>query len=404
MDMYKDMLLKMKYHKERVIKAFIKKGYYPREDEISERMAQIDHRLALFEAYISVPGNKMNVKEINHCFKEISQDLIFLYTVIEELNEIDLNRTKLFVEAHLSELENLAEYYKKRNDVEVNTTTLGTTLFFAAGNWKVDTKDNVSTIDLGEVSLAQGTKIACFCNANNVIPNTVKFVFEHDDADMKFEALPYNYNNDTYRIPGELEVNITTLNLSEDARWDSDDEYLPISIKTDINNDYIVMGGKNKMVVTYKDTGFTELVDIPANGFMFYTKRPCYITFYYCDGTEFEYKFNKRPNHTNFSMHSGTVKTTSDVHKIYIDADKEFTCSFNFPEKTGSLWASAKEAIVGGPSHIMYNGFGLNKFMRTFEIREYIKSNKVTYNLKAYMESNEDTTAVIESIYIKEID
>lgn len=403
MDMYKDILLKMKYHKEQVIKAFIKKGYYPKEDEISARMAQIDHRLALFEAFISVPGTKMNIKEINNCFKRISQDLMFLYSVVKELNEIDLNRTKLFIEAHLTELENIAEYYKKRNDVEVNTTTLGTTLFFAAGNWKTETKDSVSTIDLGSVELIQGTKIACFCNANNVIPNTVKFVFEHEDPDFRFEALPYNYNNDTYRIPGELEIEKQQLVLGDDARWESDADYLPITIKTNPANEYIVTGGKNKMVVTYKDTGFTELVDIPVNEFHFYTKRACYITFYYCDGTEFEYSFNKRPNHTNFSMHSGIVKTTSDVHKVFIDADKEFTCSFKFPVKEGSVWASAKEAIIGGPTHIMYNGFGLNKFMREFEIREYIKSNKITYKLKAYMESNEDTTAVIDSIYIKEI-
>lgn len=401
MDIYKDMLLKMKFHKENIIKSFIKKGYYPKEDEIGEKMAQLDHRLALFEAYINVPGTKMNVKELNYCFEMIAKDIEFLYKVIKEINDIDLSRAKLFVEAHLTELENIAEYYKKRNDVEVNTTTLGNTLFFAAGNWKVETENNLNKIDLGEVELLQGTKIACFANVNNAISNTVKFVFDHNDSNYKFEALPYNYNNDTYIVPGELKVNITDASIGDDVKISENNE-VPINIKTSVYNDYFVLGGLNKMTVTYKDTGFTEILDIPTDGYSFLAKKGCYISFYFVDGDEIEYKFNKKPIHTNFSMHSGIIKTTSDMHKVFIDADKGFTCEFTF-SRDGNVWAFSKEAIVGGPSYILYNSYGTTDYIKDFQVREYVKENKTKYKLTAYMESNEDTDLVIDSIYIKEV-
>ena len=36
--MYKDMILKLDYHKKHIIKSFIKRGYFPKSEEIANKL------------------------------------------------------------------------------------------------------------------------------------------------------------------------------------------------------------------------------------------------------------------------------------------------------------------------------------------------------------------------------
>ena len=61
MEIYKDMLEKLKYHKQIIMNAFIRNNYYPSNEEINAMMAKVNARLSLFESYISKPGSYFNV-------------------------------------------------------------------------------------------------------------------------------------------------------------------------------------------------------------------------------------------------------------------------------------------------------------------------------------------------------
>ena len=49
--LYKDMLLKLEYHRNQILKSFIKQGYFPKKDEINAKLSLIDERIALFKSY-----------------------------------------------------------------------------------------------------------------------------------------------------------------------------------------------------------------------------------------------------------------------------------------------------------------------------------------------------------------
>ena len=79
MEIYKDMLEKLKYHKQLLMNAFIRNNYYPSNEEVNASLAKINARLSLFETYISKPGSYFNPKEINYCFDMIYKDIEILY-------------------------------------------------------------------------------------------------------------------------------------------------------------------------------------------------------------------------------------------------------------------------------------------------------------------------------------
>ena len=133
-DLYKDMMLKLQYYKEEVIKSFIKRGYFPTNDEITAALQDIDYRSALFEAYLSKEGSLFNTKEINHMFECIYKDLEILYSVLQDILIKEYNSLKMYIETHIADLENTANELKARCDEEMARTTFGNTIFFRAGN------------------------------------------------------------------------------------------------------------------------------------------------------------------------------------------------------------------------------------------------------------------------------
>jgi hypothetical protein len=207
MEIYKDMVEKLKFHKNNIINSFIKKNYYPSNDEINAKLALVDSRLALFESYISKPGSYMNIKELNHCFEMIAKDIEILYKVLESILIEDFSALNVHIEAALTELESKADYYRKRCTEEIHSTTLGTTVFFQANNWKIREENEMNIIDLGTIKLIEGMEISCFAEINDVEDKDVVFQFDNNDAEKSFLALPYNYNNNSYKVPGVLGIN-----------------------------------------------------------------------------------------------------------------------------------------------------------------------------------------------------
>ena len=204
-DIYKDILEKLKYHKELVMNKFIKNGYYPSIEEVNNTIKSVNARLSLFESYISKPGNYFNPIEINYCFEMIYKDIGILYKVLQDILLNEYTELKLKVESTLTELEAQAIHYKTRYEEEINTSVLGTTIVFQCNNWNSYTKDELVVIDLGTHNFIDGSTIACIANISNL--NEKDIYFEISSGTNTILALPYNFNNISYKMPGELKVN-----------------------------------------------------------------------------------------------------------------------------------------------------------------------------------------------------
>ena len=158
------------------------------------------------------------------------------------------------------------------------------------------------------------------------------------------------------------------------------------------------------MTVTYKNTGRTELVEFPdTNNYNFLAVQDCYIEFYVIDGnvgdtSALEYNFNMAPTHCNFSLHDGTIKLDKDIKRIYIEAQKGLLVSFS--KEYGTVYAECDDGVVVDSHTLLYRG---NLKSTDLVLREYVKTNTTTYNVKVYINSEEDIINSIESIYIKEL-
>ena len=399
MEIYKDMLEKLKYHKNNIINAFIRKNYYPSNDEIQAKLQLVDSRLALFESYISKPGSYMNIKELNYCFEMIAKDIEILYTVLENILVNEFSALNVFIEASLSELEAKADYYRKRCTEEIYSTTLGTTILFQGNNWHITENNEVNIIDLGTMNLIEGMEIACFAEINNLDKNDIVFKFECNDPDKNFYALPYNYNNNSYKVPGKILVNEYQLIMPQTSIVE---DYIPINYKMNFENKYKIAGAVGGMQVTYRSTGEVFLYKFANIDNAFVAPEDCFVEFFVVDGNGsapyMEYSFTEEPISTNFSLQNGLIPLEKDIVKISIECQKGLGMFFMVPE--GTVYAAVDDPVIVNKETMLFKG---NWNIRDFVLREYVRTNTTSYRIKVYIKSTENIAGNIESIYIKDV-
>lgn len=400
METYKDMVEKLKFHKNNIINSFIKKNYYPSNDEINAKLALVDSRLALFESYISKPGSYMNIKELNHCFEMIAKDIEILYKVLESILIEDFSALNVHIEAALTELESKADYYRKRCTEEIHSTTLGTTVFFQANNWKIREENEMNIIDLGTIELIEGMEISCFAEINDVEDKDVVFQFDNNDAEKSFLALPYNYNNNSYKVPGILGINQYDLQMPVTSIVD---DYIPIKYDINFENKYKIAGALGGMQVTLKRTGETFLYKFANIDNAFVAEEDCFVEFFVLDGNTnpnatMEYSFTEAPISTNFSLQNGEIPLNKEAVKVSIECQKGLGMFFALA--AGNVYASLEDAIIVNKNTLIYKG---NWDIRDFVLREYVRTNTSSYRVKVFVKTKDDIVGNIESIYIKEV-
>lgn len=393
--MYKDIILKLDYHRKHIINTFIKKGYFPKTEEINEKLKQVDSRIALFKSYNFAPGEKFNTKEMNYMINMLYTDITFLYKILEEIQINEYNKMLLSLETHLISLESLATHYKQRANEEINGTSLGKTLLFKTDSWDIEFNDDGIEVDIGELTLTQGSEISCFANINNTDKKNILFKFEAEDSKYSFIALPYNYNNDTYLVPGEIAINNTEIKLDSNFNINSD---IKIPFNTNLKNSYKILGGKNKMIVTDKITNIVKVLDIPTYEKPYVATSNCFISFYVEGKGIIEYNFNKKPLHSNFSIQNGNINIDKDIQKVFLDVEEGFICYFNFNNDC-NVYATLENAIAYD-KYLVYNGMIL---VRDFKVKEYVKNKTTKYRIKVIINES-DNDEKIESIYIKEVE
>lgn len=134
MEIYKDMLKKAQYYKEYIISSFVKKGYFPTNEDIVAKLDLIETRTALCKSYLSKPGTLFNTKEINYVFEMIYKDLNLLYEILEDILLNEYTQLKMYIETHLNELENKANLFKNRLQEEISSTSFGNIILFQSGD------------------------------------------------------------------------------------------------------------------------------------------------------------------------------------------------------------------------------------------------------------------------------
>jgi hypothetical protein len=392
--MYQDMLAKASFHKERIIKEFIKHGVFPTDSMISTQINNIDTALSIFKHEDVLEGSTFDGEEFNKEFKSIYEDLKILYVLLYKLTVEEYTSLKAFVDTHLDELESSATMYKLKAIQEASSSALGRTIFFQHNSFDIDTDNNVNVIDLGSVSLLRGSRVACFINANNIEPDRVVFKLENDTESISVS--PYNYNQDSILIPGDINKNSFDVTINEDQIINGPVE-LDIDTELSQRNLYVVLAGKDNIMTRSYGSNSQSIYEKPTQTNMMSFDNKTYIDFYVVGGNKITFRFNKKPLSTNFPLTDYQVSNLKEIHHFFIEAEEGF--AFDFELDQGTVYAVKENGVINNDK--LY--FARTMDIRDFHVVEYKLGDKVDYNVSAIVYNDDGANIDIESITIKEL-
>lgn len=396
--MYKDTIAKIAFHKERIIKEFVRHGIYPSDQLIQEKLAKIDTSLSFLQPDTMTSGEEFNVDVYNNMINMLYKDIELLYQLLYVITIKEYTTLKAFVDTHLDDLENMASKYKIKSEQEANSTSLGKTVFFQHSEFDLHVQDNVTIVDLGYVSVHKGSKVACFMNANNIEAEKIVFGLKKDDATDPLYVAAYNYNQDSLTIPGQLQRKTYTTSIPEDQNINGNIEMNLNGNTASESNTYVIFGGKNKMLVKQLDSTTSQfIIDMPTRLDMASFNFRSYIDFYVVGGKNVTFRFNKKPISANFQVDDYTVTNLEHIHHFFIECDAGF--SFDFELDGGEVYAIKENGTINDSKLFFSRAIDIRDFM----IEEYSTGDLDKYYAFAKVINDDGAPIDIESIIIKEL-
>ena len=394
MNKYLDISNKFIYYKEQILKQFIEKGIYPTDTLIAKYINDIDLNLSIFKNYNKSIGQKFNVNEYNESLKSIYLDLSILYSILNELSINEYNNLQNYIYSYLNELSSIVNTYKTRADYENNSTTLGETLLFQNNNFTIEHNNSTTIYNLNDITINAGSLIACIANVNNINNDNIVFHLYNNEDDIK--TIPYNLNSTLLTIPGNKTINTYDYSISDEQNINSS---LTLNINTEINdkNKYIILGGKDKLLINDKNNK-CSLVDIPNSSGSLLFKEKTDINFYVYKGKNISFKFNKKPLIANFPLEQQNITITEDIQFFHIECDEDFYLEIELNE--GNIYAINEKGIIN--NNVLYY---IGKIpVQDFKILEISAGEEKTYKVQLIIYNDNDNNSIIDNIVIKKIE
>ena len=383
---YRDEIEKIIYLRKRIANVLATSGIYPDRAAVDDRLFSIDFKLSLFRYEEIKESSKFDVKKMNEHFMSIYQDLLILYKLVFEFSIDKLEKTRAFVETHLSELETLAEICQKKNDLETNNASIGKTLFFQGSGFDQYTDNYMTTLNLGSIRVSPGSKVSCFISGRYFKTENVLFKLG------SFSCPPFDLNHDYIKIPGEPKYNSYRYELPKDLKKNNITELRPEKTKINANNGYIIFGGKDNILVS--SHGINKTIIKKQDEAISLNDEIGKISFYVIGGTYINFEFSKAPLSQNFSGYS--IQNMQSHKKIVMEYSGQFSFNFN---TNGTVYAVKKRGITKS-DRLFYPG---SEDIRDFLIEEYAQNDYKTYNLSAIIQQSNEYTPLINMVAVKEL-
>lgn len=358
---YTDEIYKINYYKQRIIESLSRSGIFPSDILIKERLDNINTALAIFQYTKNKEGAAFDTEKFNEDFRQIYDDLLILYKLAYQICIDDFEKIKSFTETHLLELEELARSYEYKTKLEIDSTSLGETIFFQANGFKIKQENGIATIDLGTIDANNGSKLACIFDCDTVNDEQVVFSFDGNNC------TPYSYNKDFLRVPGEIFMKKYEYTIPDGAINNNAIEMFVDNFIPDNQNKYIIYGGSNTIstILGTSRTFYNKVEGVPVK--VFGGGR---IVFYVLGGTSISFDFSSQPIRTNFS---GTrIDNLKKHHKIVIEYYGDFTFDYY---TDGKVYGSRETGIIKDNKLYYPNADSLADFL----IEEYKKGNATTF-------------------------
>lgn len=386
---YKDVLLKTAYYKDIAIKEMAKYGQPITNENINERLKNIDRYLAIFTHTTRKPEKKFDAQLFTKEMSEIHQDLQFLYELLYDLAIEEFVDIKSFAECHLREVERKTREYKARVDIETNSSFIGRTIFYAEGPFPWFTNDHYMFTDLGEVQIKPGSKVAFLASGHNLSNKNIMIGLSIGNEVTYIQ--PYNYQHDTFTTNGSSTVNSYEVNINKEVLLKNTFELTPEKMEVNSKHSYITYSGRNKILTTQDK----ERQHVSQNdNYSFFVTGSWEVSFYIKGGTYAKFEFSKVVANKNFD--GIEIRDLNKVQKIRMKDEADF----GFSVKTdGEIYAEQKMCYVQDDKLIHVGGSLSNDFL----IEEFTSTEPKMYHAFLRVFSDTEEYPRIDSIAIKEL-
>lgn len=366
---YSDQLKKIDYYRSKIINDLAKRGIYPEDQRVNKQIKNIDNMLGIFQYKAVAAGETFDTKKFNDDLECIYQDLKILYELAYELTVKEFEELQTYCEVHLSELKEMARHYQYKTKLELDSTYLGTTVFYQSKGYNSTMENGLLTIDLGNIQVEEQSKLACLIDSEDINISNVIFSFT-DNNGIVSVCSPYEYNKDFFIVPGKIKTNIYNFELTDDTIYSS---FIctPEELVGKVNHDnrYILFGGRDYVSIGYKNKKYMKKTD----NVQLYNNESGVFEFYIVDGTYAEFEFSNEPKSKNFNGYR--IDNMTNHRKIVIEHGPNFYFDFN---TDGKIYATRKEATI--LNNELY--YPYPDQVTDIMIEEYSVGNKKDYNIK----------------------
>ena len=380
--MWIDEVEKLKYYKERIMQELTRMGVYPDTIAVQEQLDNYDAELAIFAHRYTVAGAEFDVNTFNQEFAAIAEDLRIIYRLVNELAIKRYEELKEYAETHLAELRAMAQKYNAKTKFEIDSTSLGETVFFQASGFDTTIDNTTAKITLGDIEVHKGAQLACIFDGEDIKQENVVFSLGGKNCS------PYGLNHDMLKVPGEMSKNIYRYEVPEGEVINSSHVLNVENFTPSTENSYMIYGGKDMVAGRYDYYKKIEGTPLEFCG-------QGRISFWILDGSFINFNFSKAPKTSNFNGVS--VTKLKKHHKIVMEYDKGFAFDF---VTDGTIYATRSQGMITKGKLYYPNGDNV----RDYYIEEYTANSKTKLSGSTVTISGlkSDSPLKINTIAIKE--
>lgn len=386
---YRDVLMKARHYKELAVMELAKFGQLLSDEAIKDRLQTFDMYLPIFRHDDVLEDSRFDANRLTRDISNIHDDLSIMYELLYDLSIKELQQLRTYVESHLREMENEARRYTARIDIEVNSSSMGDTVFYKDGPFPWYTKDNYFYADLGTAKMKEGSLLGLLASGISVTGDNVLVGVLHGD-DLHYIA-PYNLRNDVYEVPGEKQVKTYQIKYDESAKLDDTFELAHKDLQPKMESTYVGYTGKGKILLTQN---YERQHIARSEDYAFHVDQLWEVSFYIKNGTYARFEFSREIENKNFK--GIEITNLGDVRRILMRDDHQF--AFNI-HTDGEIWAEQRICSVS-ENRLHLPGGSLS---HDFLVEEYVPGKEIEVELFLRTKSSQLEYPSIDSIALKEL-
>lgn len=381
--MYEDKKMKLQVYRDIIKKQLIKQGEYPRKEMVDSLVNNIDTRYAILDHYTITENSGFDIDRFNTDLYSLYHDLLILYKVVYNLESKKYIELESMINGYLSSLEEVANACEVQTKLQTESTSLGNTIYFAAGGYNLSFLDKKAIVNIGSLTIEDRSQISCFVTGSGFSQEKVVFSFD------KKNVSPYTVDNNVIYADGEIKTNTYEYKLNNSEQIAK--AFLIPSITADERYSYIAYGGKGAIMVS----GNSKEIVLKENSIPVSIYRRSKIRFFLKDASYIAFDFSAAPITKNFTGYK--INGLSGITEIAFEC--EAGTSFDF-KTDGTSYATKEIATVYG------EGLYIAKYSdaKDFLIYEYIPVGSQTYkNVKMTIYDVDYDSFKIDSIAVKQL-